>query len=407
MTDKLWFSSPDAALAAYDKSGSKIFWKILNAYDARKFTGDEHKILPLIEKEAGQGDSSAQRALAEAFLYGRGKPEDIEQAIFWLEKAIEPKDRILPIRERKPRFLSCIALEEDEEFYDSIPKTSNLKSGKRDYQDKKAFYLLAGIREKAVGEEKIREAVRLYVASSSRGCIESYYELGRICEAGLGVTRNLPAAVYWYRRASTGGGIGSSRVFDVKSKNAYERIIKQMGEDTWETAVDNNFSHIMSLETFLYTWLLAETGIAEHQYKLGELYAVGLWAPKDSMAGVNWLEKAVEQGYFRAYYQLGMSYYLGEGVEKDFGKAAELFRKGAELEHNEACHALGYLYQEGKGVPKNIELARHWYHKALEANFPPNDHSEDRGYEKAEDSLKNLFYPSLTRDESTPNELRR
>lgn len=93
-----------------------------------------------------------------------------------------------------------------------------------------------------------------------------------------------------------------------------------------------------------------------------------------------------------------MSYYLGEGVGKDFEKAVELFRKGAELGHNEACYALGYLYQEGKGVLKNIELARHWYHKALDAHFPPNDHFENKGYKKAEEALKNLFYPSLTRE---------
>lgn len=119
------------------------------------------------------------------------------------------------------------------------------------------------------------------------------------------------------------------------------------------------------------------------------------------------LRKSAEQGYFRSPYQLGMSYYLGEGVEKDFQKAFECFRKGAEFGHNEACYALGYLYQEGKGVPKNIELARQWYHKALDVHFPPNDHDEDKGYQKAEEALKNLFYPSLTREGPKQAELLR
>lgn len=91
MPDYLWFSSPDAALAQYDRSGLKIFLRILRAYDAGEFTGWEHKILPIIEKEAEQEHSFAQRALSEAFLYGRGKPEDLQQAIFWLEKAVVPK----------------------------------------------------------------------------------------------------------------------------------------------------------------------------------------------------------------------------------------------------------------------------------------------------------------------------
>ena len=62
---------------------------------------------------------------------------------------------------------------------------------------------------------------------------------------------------------------------------------------------------------------LAEQGIAEAQYNLGNMYRKGEGVPQDDKTAVKWYTLAAEQGYADAQNNLGVMYANGEGVIKD------------------------------------------------------------------------------------------
>lgn len=104
-----------------------------------------------------------------------GKPKDIKKSIFWLEKADEQ-------------------------------------------QDGKAKYLLATVIE----NENPQKALFLYVDAFHSAISESDLALGRFCENGICVPKNLFLAGYFYRRAYKNGL--------ERAKKDYERITAELGE---------------------------------------------------------------------------------------------------------------------------------------------------------------------------------
>lgn len=323
-------SLADIALQAYANNPAGSKWNIFQAYLKGDFAGEEDKILPIIEAEAEEGSFAAQSVLGESFLYGLGKPKDIDKAIFWLEKAAEQRDG-------------------------------------------RAQYLLGTLCE----NEEPEKALRLYIEAFHAGIKESEYLLGRYCELGICMPKLPYLAAYWYRRACRNG--------DQRAKDAFERVISQLGEDKWQQSIKK----IFKFGAFPDTIMLAEAGDAKEQYELGKIYMDGVFTGKNPELAHEWLKKAADQGYFKAFYQIGLAYYDGIGLDKDVRMAADYFRKGAEAGHNEAAYALGCLYQEGEGEEKDIDSAKYWYQQAIDATRPPNE-IEDVGDLKASKALEKL-----------------
>ena len=74
--------------------------------------------------------------------------------------------------------------------------------------------------------------------------------------------------------------------------------------------------------TALKEWRpLAEQGITDAQYNLGQMYRKGQGVVQDYEEAVKWYRKAAEQGYGRAQNNLGVRYFKGEGVVQDFVRA--------------------------------------------------------------------------------------
>ena len=71
--------------------------------------------------------------------------------------------------------------------------------------------------------------------------------------------------------------------------------------------------------TALREWTpLAEQGLVEAQYNLGQMYAKGEGVPQDYKEAVKWYRRAAEQGYASAQFNLGWMYRNGEGVVQDY-----------------------------------------------------------------------------------------
>jgi TPR repeat protein len=106
---------------------------------------------------------------------------------------------------------------------------------------------------------------------------------------------------------------------------------------------------------------LAEQGDAEAQYKLGTMYANGLFVPKNDTEAIKWYRKAADQGIPGAQLNLGSMYYSGRGVPQDYAEVVKWFRKAADQGNATAQNNLGALYYKGQGVPQDSILAHMWF----------------------------------------------
>jgi hypothetical protein len=81
------------------------------------------------------------------------------------------------------------------------------------------------------------------------------------------------------------------------------------------------------LQSALRIWMqTAESGDAEAQTNVGEIYERGLGVPPNYEAAAIWYQKAADQGYSRALFNLGTLYEQGLGVPQDRLKALNLYR---------------------------------------------------------------------------------
>ncbi|MEO6173369.1 MAG: caspase family protein [Arenimonas sp.] len=86
-------------------------------------------------------------------------------------------------------------------------------------------------------------------------------------------------------------------------------------------------------QTALKVWLdQANSGSAEAQNNVGEIYSKGLGTEPDYGMAYQWFKKAADQGFNRAKINLGYLYEEGLGVAKDPAKALNLYREASGIQ---------------------------------------------------------------------------
>lgn len=104
----------------------------------------------------------------------------------------------------------------------------------------------------------------------------------------------------------------------------------------------------------------ADQGVAQAQYNIGLMYALGQGVQKDPAQAASWYEKAAQQGWEQAEFNLGIIY-LNSSDTGDYSKAEQWLKKAAEAGDKNAELALGDLYNDKLHQYPN---ARQWYEKA-------------------------------------------
>ncbi|MEE9492857.1 MAG: tetratricopeptide repeat protein [Gammaproteobacteria bacterium] len=112
----------------------------------------------------------------------------------------------------------------------------------------------------------------------------------------------------------------------------------------------------------------AEQGNANAQYDVGMMLDTGRGTNIDHQVAFNWLSMAAEQGHKKSLTQMGIRLYKGEGVSRDAQRAVEQFSKVADSEVI-AQYYLGEAYAEGMGVKKDLEESLTWYNRAAVGGF--------------------------------------
>lgn len=148
-------------------------------------------------------------------------------------------------------------------------------------------------------------------------------------------------------------------------------------------------------------------GVAEAQFRLASMLAIGKGTERDINAAIRWYRRAAEQGDSRAQLALGDSYIFGFGVSPDLAAAMSWYEKSAnqgsfqaqsnlgdimtqeeydavlnlnagarwyqlsaQQGHAHAQSRLGQVYEYGLGLKQDIKAAARWYRSAAKQGYP-------------------------------------
>ncbi len=93
-------------------------------------------------------------------------------------------------------------------------------------------------------------------------------------------------------------------------------------------------------QTALKVWMgQADSGDAEAQNYVGEIYLKGLGTEPDYAKAREWFEKSAAQGFKRARINLGYLYEQGLGVPKDMTRALNLYREASGIDNDKLVFA--------------------------------------------------------------------
>lgn len=110
----------------------------------------------------------------------------------------------------------------------------------------------------------------------------------------------------------------------------------------------------------------AETGDAQAQSDLGQMYEDGKVTPFNGVKAFEWFKKSADQGHASGQAGLGYMYARGDGVPKDAGKAVEWFKKSADQGHADGQAGLGWMYAMRNDYPKALV----WLQKSADQGHP-------------------------------------
>jgi len=117
------------------------------------------------------------------------------------------------------------------------------------------------------------------------------------------------------------------------------------------------------------TWFrkAARSGQAEAQMELG---LVLFWEHDRYRNGMQWIQRAADQGLVGAQYFLGAELAVGDNVRKDLRKALRWYKRAAAQGHSEAQYNLAMMYWAGEGVRASISTAHRWLETAASRGDP-------------------------------------
>ena len=111
----------------------------------------------------------------------------------------------------------------------------------------------------------------------------------------------------------------------------------------------------------------ADSGHADAQYALGQLFETGHYAPRDYVVALRWYLKAAESGALAAQIRLGKIYERGQlNTYQDYALAHKWYVLAAVQDNAEAQTLLGNIYLGRAWKDRDPVLAAFWLDRAGE-----------------------------------------
>lgn len=118
-----------------------------------------------------------------------------------------------------------------------------------------------------------------------------------------------------------------------------------------------------------YGWYrkAGQQGHPDGQYKVFVCLNLGLGVKEDRFEAREWLIKAAKQNHPRAQHSLGILHEFGEaGIQRDVDAAVRCYQRGVELGDPDSMRSLATCYHNGSGVPKDMVRATELYRQAAD-----------------------------------------
>src|SRR5208282_6041829 len=303
-------------------------------------TKDFANALPLLQKAAAGGNTSAMNKLGDLYYDGKGVAQDYGKSREWYQKAADAGN--------------AVAMTNLGWLYE------NGKGVAQDYDKAREWYQKGG----------------------DAGNTDAMYNLGVLYRDGKGVAQDYDKAREWYQKAADAGNTDAKQAL-----SELPSISSPIPASSTSPVSQASLSHSPSGAEALaeakryfaakdYAHALpplqkaAEAGNAWAMTNLGWLYESGRGGlPKDDAQAVSWYQKAAEAGDALGMACLGVMYENGRGgLPKDDAQAVSWFQKAAEAGDAHGMANLGFMYANGRGgLPKDDARAVSWYQKAAEA----------------------------------------
>ena len=213
-------------------------------------------------------------------------------------------------------------------------------------------------------EQDYKEAFRFYQLAKKNSNPYVLVNLADMYRFGLGVPQQLDSAASYYMYSADNGNwaardsllhlpLSTDSLSSLKMAHAAELF--------------NKGYYQVSSQYFLS---FALENNASAQYIVGMFYLDGNYGlDADTIQALNWINKAVDQGYDVAQVALANLYIEGAIVPKDFDRALKLLEQSATQGNAAAMNNLGWMYEKGNGVSRNDQKALHYYQEAAKKNF--------------------------------------
>lgn len=311
---------------------------------------NDGKAFELYSMSAEQEFADAELALANLYLLGKGTNADPDAAVACLDKAVQHGNPDAEkTREMYPQILLNVGL------------------------DKMGDGANTGGRDPELGVRFVKKAAEI-------GHGQGQFALGMLYLNGKQVEQDFENAMVWLKKASESG-----------YQQAADVIAKFDKPEAYNNAANREFMRKDKFpdkeKVFRLMKHAAESGLAASQSTLGILYMNGVGVAPDYKKGMEWLQKAADQGHERAASDLKkfrlpddmfrvatimLAYNKKNGL--DSADARDLLEKAAEAGSAEANNLIGLFYAAPKSaeakfgvlLEKNQDKAKHFFEKALE-----------------------------------------
>jgi TPR repeat protein len=214
-------------------------------------------------------------------------------------------------------------------------------------------------------------------------------QLGKHYEQGIGVTRDLNKAYFWYREAFLLGVMQAhekmkalSKLLQIKGLNNVD-VFKQMAKKASNGNVEAQFSigkyyaqqinFLPHHQNLAIKWLVlaSKQGHVEASLGLGVIY----YQKGDDSKAIEYFQKASNAGDVRGTFNMAHLYADEDSSFYDIKQSFYLYQQSANKGYAPAINNLARFYFEGIGIAKNSPKAFNLYLKAAQLQEPTAQNS--------------------------------
>ncbi len=304
---------------------------------------DVRRAVTLLLEEAEAGNGYAMYDLGRLELLGGQKEPDEESAQEWFERAYQKFIRKENTME-KPGYLRYRIGKMHALGYgveQSYEEAAKWYQKAVDEDNPFAAYALGSLYWRGQGvardSEKAYELFRMAAEDKDAPNAYAAYELGKMCEAGIGTEIDELKSKAWYRQAFHGFKRIAASMPD-------EKLFYRLGQ----MCMKGIGTEVNYREAEVYFKKAAESGHSQAMYSLGKLLLMEEYEGYDPKEAVLNLTKAAERDHDYAKYKLGCLYFFGKAVERDEHRGIQYLTSAAEQGNEYARQLLEQIRENAK-----------------------------------------------------------